>query len=136
MYLGLDIGTSSIKGLLQNYDGKIIASHNVNLSVSRPKEGYSEQNPQDWIEATKTVILAIKNIAGSKLKQLLAIGLSGQMHGLVSKFNIGTELRQVFGSTLRETLDKEPDMFDRLKILKTIQTPLCDATRRIITNLK
>ena len=57
-------------------------------------------------------------------------------NGLVSKFNIGTELRQVFGSTLRETLDKEPDMFDRLKILKTLQTPLCNATRRIITNLK
>ena len=93
MYLGLDIGTSSIKGLLQNYDGKIIASHNVNLSVSRPKEGYSEQNPQDWIEATKTVILAIKNIAGSKLNQLLAIGLSGQMHGLVAMDNTDKVLR-------------------------------------------
>lgn len=93
MYLGLDIGTSSIKGLLQNYDGKTIASHNVNLSVSRPKEGYSEQNPQDWIEATKTVILAIKNIAGSKLKQLLAIGLSGQMHGLVAMDNTDKVLR-------------------------------------------
>ena len=84
MYLGLDIGTSSIKGLLQNQDGETIASHNAILSISRPKEGYSEQNPQDWIEATKLVISAIKGKAGSELKKLLAIGLSGQMHGLVA----------------------------------------------------
>ena len=84
MYLGLDIGTSSIKGLLQNQNGKTIASHNATLSVSRPKEGYSEQNPQDWIEATKIVISAIKNRVGSEFSQLLAIGLSGQMHGLVA----------------------------------------------------
>ena len=84
MYLGLDIGTSSIKGLLQNQNGKTIASHNATLSVSRPKEGYSEQNPQDWIEATKIVISAIKNRVGSEFTQLSAIGLSGQMHGLVA----------------------------------------------------
>jgi fructose-bisphosphate aldolase class II len=56
--------------------------------------------------------------------------------GLVSKFNIGTELRQVFGSTLRKTLDEDPNIFDRLTILKTLQAPLCDATRHIIANLK
>ena len=56
--------------------------------------------------------------------------------GLVSKFNIGTELRQVFGSTLRNTLLEDPDIFDRLSILKTLQAPLCDATRNIIANLK
>ena len=54
----------------------------------------------------------------------------------VSKFNIGTELRQVFGSTLRNTLLEDPDIFDRLSILKTLQAPLCDATRHIIANLK
>ena len=80
MYLGLDIGTSSIKGLLQNQNGKTIASHNATLSVSRPKEGYSEQNPQDWIEATKIVISAIKNRVGSEFSQLLAIGLSGALY--------------------------------------------------------
>ncbi len=56
--------------------------------------------------------------------------------GLVSKFNIGTELRQVFGSALRKTLDEDPNIFDRLTILKTLQAPLCDATRHIIANLK
>ena len=43
MYLGLDIGTSSVKGLLQSEDGEIVASHSVELAISRPLEGYSEQ---------------------------------------------------------------------------------------------
>ena len=56
--------------------------------------------------------------------------------GLVSKFNIGTELRQVFGNALRETLRNDQTLFDRLTILSKIHTPLCQATRKVISNLK
>ena len=84
MYLGLDIGTSSVKGLLQSEDGEIVASHSVELAISRPLEGYSEQNPQDWINATDTIMSSLKDKAGHHLSQLLGIGLSGQMHGLVA----------------------------------------------------
>ena len=84
MYLGLDIGTSSVKGLLQSEDGEIVASHSVDLAISRPKEGYSEQNPQDWINAADNIMSSLKDKAGRQLSQLLGIGLSGQMHGLVA----------------------------------------------------
>ena len=56
--------------------------------------------------------------------------------GLVSKFNIGTELRRVFGSSLRDTLANNPDLFDRLAILSELPPPLFEATRKVISNLK
>ena len=84
MSLGLDIGTSSVKGLLQSEDGEIVASHSIALAISRPLEGYSEQNLQEWINAADTIMSSLKDKAGHHLSKLLGIGLSAQMHGLVA----------------------------------------------------
>ena len=48
MYLGLDFGTSSVKGVLIDAKQKIIAIASSPLKVSRPHSGWSEQNPEDW----------------------------------------------------------------------------------------
>ena len=53
----------------------------------------------------------------------------------VSKFNIGTELRQTFGSALKQGLAARPDRFDRIAILKETVAPLRDAARTIISAL-
>jgi fructose-bisphosphate aldolase, class II len=53
----------------------------------------------------------------------------------VCKFNIGTELRQVFGQTLRQTVLDHPDRFDRNQILKETIPPLVLAARRVIRGL-
>ena len=50
-YLGLDLGTSSAKAALMDAEGAVIASRSAPLAVSRPAPGWSEQAPQDWIEA-------------------------------------------------------------------------------------
>ncbi len=55
--------------------------------------------------------------------------------GMVSKFNIGTELRQVFGQTLRDCLAKDRDQFDRIALLKATEPALVTATRSILRNL-
>lgn len=52
------------------------------------------------------------------------------------KFNIGTELRQVFGSALRQTLADHPDRFDRVELLSATHAPLMDTARRVIRNLR
>jgi xylulokinase len=81
MYLGLDIGTSSVKGILIDAKQKIVASASASLSVSRPKPGWSEQAPEDWWKACGK---AVKQIARQKPKAIAAvegIGLSGQQHG-------------------------------------------------------
>lgn len=53
----------------------------------------------------------------------------------VAKFNIGTELRQTFGTALRQTLAQKPDRFDRIQILRETIDPVTEAARQIIANL-
>jgi fructose-bisphosphate aldolase class II len=56
--------------------------------------------------------------------------------GLVTKFNIGTELRQTFGQALRGALVTDAQVFDRIAILSQVEAPLRDATRAILRNLR
>ena len=79
MYLGLDLGTSGLKGVVVAPDQTILAEMTAPLSVARPYSGWSEQDPADWIAACDAVLTAL----GAKvdLRGIEAIGLSGQMHG-------------------------------------------------------
>ncbi len=51
--LGIDIGTSGVKCLLLSIEGNILGTKTEKYSISTPKSGWSEQNPEDWWEATK-----------------------------------------------------------------------------------
>ncbi len=53
----------------------------------------------------------------------------------ICKFNIGTELRQTFGTALRQSLADQPEEFDRIKLLSPTEAPLVTATRRILLDL-
>ncbi|MEX2168027.1 MAG: xylulokinase [Pirellulales bacterium] len=82
-YLGIDIGTSGTKTLAIDPQGKILAQSGASYPCHHPKPLWSEQDPEDWWQATvKTVRAAVKQ---AKLKpgDVKAIGLSGQMHGSV-----------------------------------------------------
>lgn len=81
MYLGLDLGTSGVKALLIDETQRIIASATGVLEVSRPRAGWSEQDPAQWISATEEAIAVLKNSHGKALASVRGIGLSGQMHG-------------------------------------------------------
>ncbi len=81
MFIGIDIGTSGAKSLLVDDDQNIIATAHSPLNVSRPYSGWSEQNPEDWIEATKATLDNIKQSHGKQMSAVTGIGLSGQMHG-------------------------------------------------------
>ncbi len=79
MYLGLDLGTSGLKGLVIDAAGGPVAEASAPLSVSRPHPGWSEQDPAQWIAAADTVLRAL---AGQiDMRRVAGIGLSGQMHG-------------------------------------------------------
>ncbi|MBQ0520079.1 xylulokinase [Proteus mirabilis] len=81
MYLGLDLGTSSVKAIIMNEQGDVVASHSIPLTLSRPHPQWSEQDPQAWWQATDE---AIKQLSRTQpIEQIQAIGLSGQMHGAV-----------------------------------------------------
>ncbi len=78
MFLGLDLGTSGLKGVVINEAQGIVAEATAPLTLSRPADGWSEQSPADWIAAAEVVFAALPP---SALAALRGIGLSGQMHG-------------------------------------------------------
>ncbi len=79
MYLGLDLGTSGLKALLIDEDEAPLAEATAPLAVARPHDGWSEQDPADWVAAAEA---ALDGLAAERdLSGVQAIGLSGQMHG-------------------------------------------------------
>ncbi len=78
MYIGLDLGTSGLKGILIGEDQTVLAEATAPLTVSRPAEGWSEQSPSDWISAAEAVL---DQLAAKGLGAVRGIGLSGHMHG-------------------------------------------------------
>lgn len=79
MYIGLDLGTSGLKGILIGEDQRVLAEATAPLTVQRPHEGWSEQAPSDWISAAETVFDQLA--AQRPLAKVRGIGLSGHMHG-------------------------------------------------------
>lgn len=83
MYLGIDLGTSGVRVILTDSGGDILAVRDQAYPVAHPHRGWSEQNPQDWIDATEQAILSLKAGNPREMAAVNAIGLSGQMHGAV-----------------------------------------------------
>ena len=79
MYIGLDLGTSGLKGIVIDDDQNICAEAIAPLQVARLHDGWSEQEPQDWLDAAEAVMMALASQID--LGGVSAIGLSGHMHG-------------------------------------------------------
>ncbi|MFZ3583646.1 xylulokinase [Loktanella sp. DJP18] len=79
MYIGLDLGTSGIKGIVIDDAQAVLAEATAPLTVQRPHDGWSEQDPADWIAASEAVM---DSLAGQvDMAAVRGIGLSGHMHG-------------------------------------------------------
>lgn len=79
MYLGIDLGTSGVKVVLIDDAQAVLETGHATLGVQTPRPGWSEQTPQDWIDATRAAIADLNQ----PLDKVAGIGLSGQMHGAV-----------------------------------------------------
>ena len=78
LYIGIDLGTSSVKLLLMDGEGNIQNTVCEEYPISFPKPGWSEQNPEDWYNA---VIEGIKKLTyGIDNSKLAGISFGGQMH--------------------------------------------------------
>ena len=82
-FLGIDLGTSSVKIIIMDQSGDIVDSTSKNYNVSYPKDGWAEQNPEDWWESTKQGIKELLCKGNIKAENINGISFSGQMHGLV-----------------------------------------------------
>jgi xylulokinase len=83
IYLGIDVGTSGTKTLAINERGKILGQSLATYPCYHPKPLWSEQDPDDWWQATVKTVRAVVKKAQLKAADVRAIGLSGQMHGSV-----------------------------------------------------
>ena len=93
LYLGIDVGTSGTKTLLMTAAGKVLATATGEHTISAPRPGWSEQDPDNWWSATVHAVKAVLKKAGKSGKNVAGIGLSGQMHGLVLTDGAGKPLR-------------------------------------------
>ena len=80
MFIGIDLGTSSVKMILIDHKQNILATSNSSLTVQSPKDGYNEQNPQEWIDATIECLQALKAKKPKEFSETISIGISGHMH--------------------------------------------------------
>lgn len=80
-YLGLDIGTSSVKGVVMDADGKVVQTATAPCTFSTPRPLWSESDPEGWWSATVAVCRQVVGTVGAD--RISSLGLSGQMHGLV-----------------------------------------------------
>ena len=76
-YVGVDLGTSGVKIIATDGAGNIISEVTESYPLYSPQEGWSEQNPEDWYEAT------VRGLKRLKVRNVAGISFGGQMHGLV-----------------------------------------------------
>ena len=74
---GLDVGTTGVKAIAITPEGEVVARAERAYPLSTPRPGWSEQDPEDWWRASEA---ALAELGGD----IVGIGLSGQMHGLVA----------------------------------------------------
>ncbi|WP_420395168.1 class II fructose-bisphosphate aldolase [Nioella sp.] len=111
-------------------DAMAISVGNTHLQTSAG-DGLDEARIAEIAALTQTP-LVIHGGSGvpHNQRRRLATGTS------ICKFNIGTELRQVFGATIRQRLATEPEVYDRIAILSALHDPLCEAAQAVIRGLR
>ncbi len=116
MYLGLDLGTSGLRGILIDESGLVVSEAEAGISTSTPKPGWSEQNPSDWISACLEVVANLRADNEPAFAKLRGIGLSGHMHGATLLDASGRVLRPCIlwndtrSADEASTLDQIPQM--------------------------
>lgn len=91
--IGIDVGTSGVKTVLFSHNGAIIGSAVASYPLYQPQNGWAEQNPLDWWNATAESIRQVLAKTCAAPSDIEGIGLTGQMHGLVLLDENGGVLR-------------------------------------------
>lgn len=110
-------------------DAMAVSVGNVHLQTDGPTP--LDEDRLQAIEAVTDTPLVIHGGSGVPGEQRAHLAHSSR----ICKFNIGTELRMVFGQALRDAIDRDSQQFDRLALLQATHQPLLDAARGVIKNI-
>lgn len=91
--LGVDLGTSGTKTVLFDENGQTLASKTVEYPLLQPKNGWAEQDPKFWYDATIDSIKSVLQTSKVNSEDVVALSIAGQMHGLVMLDKNGKVLR-------------------------------------------
>jgi xylulokinase len=127
LFLGIDIGTSSIKSVLVDGRDRVLASATAALEVSRPQPGFSEQDPEHWWRGVEATLDEIKAKAPREMAAVQGIGLSGQMHGATLLDDAGKVLRPCIlwndGRSAKECAELEAGFPDLHRVTGNLAMP-------------
>ncbi|SDJ25161.1 xylulokinase [Salimicrobium halophilum] len=121
--VGVDLGTSAVKVLLVTRDGEIKDEVSRPLSLSQPKSGWSEQDPEEWVTQT---IDALKELTDRADEEIGGLSFSGQMHGLVLLDEHHKVLRPAILWNDTRTTKQCRDIYDQVgeeKLLSVTKNP-------------
>lgn len=127
LLLGIDISTTGAKALLIDPEGRVVSHATTPLSLSTPRSLWSEQNPKDWWEGIRRSIRQALSAEGVGTDQIVAIGLTGQMHGLVLLDEHGEVLRPAILWNDQRTAEQCDEIRDRIGKERLIQITGNDA---------
>ena len=91
--LGIDLGTTNLKVVLIDREGRVVAQAKAAYPTHTPRPGWSEQDPQVWWEKLCKILPLVMDMGGIRSSAIAAVGLSGQMHGAVFVDGRGKPLR-------------------------------------------
>lgn len=127
VFLGVDIGTTGTKTLAINEAGEILADAKQEYPCYTPEPLWSEQDPEDWWQATRATIKEVVGKANLKRDDVKAIGLSGQMHGSVFLDSSGNVIRKAILWNDQRTKDECDEITERAggrkKLIKMVANP-------------
>lgn len=92
--IGIDLGTSGTKTVLFDRLGQVIAAKTVEYPMYQEKNGWAEQDPADWWNASVSTLKSVISESGVDPADIKGLGISGQMHGLVMLDEEGKILRR------------------------------------------
>lgn len=93
MFIGLDLGTSGLRALLVDEAGVPIGSADAAYGVTHLHQGWSEQDPKDWVDACHGVMKSLADQYPKQMSAVRGIGVSGHMHGATLLDKAGDVLR-------------------------------------------
>lgn len=92
-YLGVDVGTSSVKSLLMSADGHTVGTSQIGYNIIKSRLEYAEQDMEELWQAAKQTIADLVRRFPKEAGQIACVGYSGQMHGLVMVDGEGKPVR-------------------------------------------
>ncbi len=92
--IGIDLGTSGTKTVLFTEEGKPVVSATKEYSLYQPFNGWAEQDADDWVDAAFVTLKSVIEQSGVSPEDIVSLGISGQMHGLVIMDEAGKPLRR------------------------------------------